>query len=162
MLREVAGPAGLAGMLRCVSPPHLKEALQIGSAAGAVAVHAGGGGGQDGLHMSLLGQVLQGACPNGEPEQHHSLVSKPTKAPFGLQSALCVRAGSSQQPDPRTRPCTTQHRTVACGTAQVVSQSLVVRHAYSTLLQQSRAGQDRTGQNGSTPQSSSAVQQQQW
>jgi hypothetical protein len=44
MLREVAGPAGLAGMLCCVGPPHLKETLQVGSAARSVAVHTLGSG----------------------------------------------------------------------------------------------------------------------
>lgn len=44
MLREVAGPAGLAGMLCCVSPPDLKETLQVGSPARSVAVHALGSG----------------------------------------------------------------------------------------------------------------------
>ncbi len=44
MLREVAGPARLAGMLCCVSPPNLKETLQVGSAARSVAVHTLGSG----------------------------------------------------------------------------------------------------------------------
>lgn len=69
MLREVAGPSRFAGMLRCVSTPDLKEALQVGSAAGAVAVHTLGRGSQDGLHMRTLCQVLQRASTNGKPEQ---------------------------------------------------------------------------------------------
>lgn len=67
MLRKVASPARLAGMLRSVCTPDFKEALQVCSAACPVPVYALGGWRQNSFHIGLLCQVLQGASTDGEP-----------------------------------------------------------------------------------------------
>lgn len=72
MLRKVAGAAGSAGMLRCVGPPHLKEALQVGPPAGSVPVHTLRRGGHNSFDMSLSCQILQGARSDCKPVSYNS------------------------------------------------------------------------------------------
>ena len=66
MLREVTSPARLAGMLSCMRPPHFKETLQVCSATGPISVHTLGGWRQDGLHVCIGGQILEGTGANGK------------------------------------------------------------------------------------------------